>query len=593
VALRETLGTEGFPAAQELVDITMPLVSDKLAKEFPTLVAGLVPPIPVPELAGVQILGLDAAWDREAGYVSLFVDLVLDPPLPGAGERDDRFGSAIAAGDFDGDGVEDLAIGIPGEGDAIAELGSVQILYGTRKRLTSRENWRFSEADPGLHGGADSYIMNRFGAALACGDFDADGFDDLAIGVPGASIDGHRGAGRVQLLRGGPGGLVTVGNRSIDQRGDAVPGAPEAGDSFGAALAVGDFDGNGVDDLAIGVPDEDLEDLQNAGAIYIAYGSPGGFDAMPISTLNPQSEGIPDEARPSEQFGHSLAAADFDADGRDDLAVGVPGNQATSSVASRAGMVMVVYGSVAPLGTPGAARPAQSWYDDSPAFLDLFGFALAAGDFDADSHADLAIGVPGNGEAGAVRVVMGSASGLTGTQRFSLNGNSFPAELGSVAGDLFGAALAAADFDGDGLADLAISATRKTYVEIPDDALPRIQRDAGAVYLAKGRQAGAVHLAAFEERSFFGQWTGGIPDEPQGSETIRVRGEEITVRPGEHFGEVLAHGDLNGDGRSDLVVGVPGENARSNPAAGAVTVGYSNGSATGPLGSWQFWSQDR
>src|SRR5829696_4809956 len=148
--------------------------------------------------------------------------------------------------------------------------------------------------------------------------------------------------------------------------------------------------------------------------------------------------------------------ADFNGDGTADLAIGAPGENSSS------GVVHVLYGS----GTGLTATGSQLWSQDSPGIAgapeagDIFGFALAAGDFNGDTRADLAIGAPGeNSFAGVVHVLYGSGTGLTatGSQLWSQDS---PGIAGAAEpDDIFGEALAAGDFNGDGAADLAIGAS--------------------------------------------------------------------------------------------------------------------------------------
>src|SRR5215204_5534200 len=150
--------------------------------------------------------------------------------------------------------------------------------------------------------------------------------------------------------------------------------------------------------------------------------------------------------------------ADFNGDGAADLAIGALGENSSS------GVVHVLYGS-ATVGL--TATGSQLWSQDSPGIGgaaepdDIFGEALAAGDFNGDGAADLAIGASGeNSFAGVVHVLYGSATvGLTatGSQLWSQDSPG----IGGAAepDDLFGEALAAADFNGDGAADLAIGAS--------------------------------------------------------------------------------------------------------------------------------------
>src|SRR4051794_4697788 len=115
-------------------------------------------------------------------------------------------------------------------------------------------------------------------------DFNHDGFDDLAVGVPGEDIGTVADAGAVNVIYGGggisvlnPGGLKSAGNRVFSQDTPGVEGVAEKGDRFGSALAWGDFNHDGFDDLAVGVPGEDIGTVVNAGAVNVLFGSASGL----------------------------------------------------------------------------------------------------------------------------------------------------------------------------------------------------------------------------------------------------------------------------------------------------------------------------
>ncbi|MDF5758270.1 FG-GAP and VCBS repeat-containing protein [Spongiactinospora sp. TRM90649] len=312
---------------------------------------------------------------------------------PGEAELGDAFGSALATGDFDGDSCADLAVGaseefagkrVPGaDGE-----GVVRIYHGSPDGL--RPGAEIDVTDFGGTRGA-----GRFGAALAAADLDGDGDDELVIGAPGQGVGGAVG---IYGMKGREPYLFTQRTRWVGQR--ALPT-----DQFGAAVAAGDFDGDGRAEVAVGAPgDTVLKDGQ--GSVTIV--DPRRRRA---TTLTQSTPGITGAAEKWDGFGAALAAADFNADGRDDLAIGVPGEGLTGNQRAMDygdGTVHTIYGSA------GGLRPAttESWsqntLDGKPRYFDRFGAALAAADLDGDGDAELAIGVPGEN---AVQVIAGTRSG--------------------------------------------------------------------------------------------------------------------------------------------------------------------------------------
>ncbi len=115
-------------------------------------------------------------------------------------------------------------------------------------------------------------------AASGC-DFNNDGFDDLALGVPGENVGSAANAGAVNIIYGSATGLRATGNQLWHQNITAVQGAAETGDRFGAALACGNFNLDLFDDLAIGAPGEAIGAVNDAGAVNVLFGSSGGLTA--------------------------------------------------------------------------------------------------------------------------------------------------------------------------------------------------------------------------------------------------------------------------------------------------------------------------
>ncbi|MET8049930.1 FG-GAP repeat protein [Streptosporangium sp. NPDC005286] len=339
-----------------------------------------------------------------------------DPGVPGESETGDAFGSALATGDFDGDRCADLAVGVsekdrsrPGaDGD-----GVVLLFHGSPDGL--RPGRVIDAGDLGHE--RDS---GRFGAALAAGDLDGDGDDELVIGAPG--------------LGGGAVGVYGFSGREpymITQRTGWVGQPEKETDQFGAVLATGDFDGDGRAEVAVGAPADTV--LKNG------QGSVTVLDVRrrKATLLTQDSPGISGRAEAWDFFGEALASGDFNADGHADLAIGVPGEGLTENQRAMDygdGTVHVVYGSRAGLRTAVSETWSQRSLKGEPRYFDRFGAALAAGDLNGDGDDELAIGVPGEN---AVQVLAGTRSGgLTKNNNLLITGEGgdFGGALAMVAG---------------------------------------------------------------------------------------------------------------------------------------------------------------
>lgn len=474
-------------------------------------------------------------WDNQAKVLANF-----RVGMPGASEVNDYFGAAVASGDFNGDGFDDIVVGVPRESivndnnPQIIQGGAVNIVYGSAGAITPRDSQIFYQDYLEIEGGSEAY--DWFGFSVTSGDFNGDGFDDIAVGVPGESIGSIDNAGLVNIIYGSSDGLTNEGDQVFFQDSPGIEGGSEANDLFGSSVSAGDFNGDGYSDLVIGVPGEAIGSIDNAGSVNIIYGSINGLTSAGDQSFYQNFGSIEGGSEANDLFGSSVSTGDFNNDGYSDLIVGVPG-EAIGSI-DNAGSVNIIYGSNGGLTDSGN----QSFYQNFGSIEggseanDLFGASVTSGDYNGDGFFDVGVGVPGEAigtidNAGLVNIIYGSINGLTdvGDQVFYQNFGNI--EGGSEQDDLFGASVSSGDFNGDGISDIVIG--------VPGESIGAID-DAGAVNIIFGSIQG---LSDSNDQIYF-QDVGSVEG---GSEA------------GDLFGSSVAAGDLNGDNIVDLIVGVPGE----------------------------------
>jgi FG-GAP repeat len=475
---------------------------------------------------------------------------------------------AAAAGsleaDFNNDGFADLAVGAPFESvGGIVAGGAVSVLYGTPTGLAGGGSQLFTQDSAGVVGVAEE--GDAFGRALATGDFNNDGFADLAIGAPGEGVGGIVGGGAINVLYGSAGKLTGVGSQLFTQDSPGVVGAAEDGDNFGVMLGAGDFNNDGPDDVAVGASFEDVGSNIEGGAVNVLYGSAGKLTGAGSQLFTQDSPGVVGAAESGDFFGLALAAGDFNHDTFADLAIGAPDEDVGSL--SEAGAVNALYGSAGKLTGAGS----QLFTQNSPGVVgaaasgDFLGDSLAAGDFNNDTFADLAIGVPleevgGARDAGAVNVLPGSTGKLTGagSQYFTQDS---PGVVGAAEIiDLFGDTLAAGDFNNDSFADLAVGAANEAV---------GASQGSGAVNVLLG----SAGLLTGVGGQLFTQDSPGVGD---------------AAEEGDAFGFALTAADFDNDAFADLAVGAPFEDVASVVDAGAVNVLYGSAGLLTGAGSQLF-----
>jgi hypothetical protein len=438
-------------------------------------------------------------------------------------EDSDVFGQALAAGDFNDDGIGDLLVGAPGENTT---EGALYLFSGASGGLAN--GTRFDQGDTIT----TPEFGDFFGLALAAGDLNEDGVDDFVVGAPGEAVSSNtlNDAGTIHVFHGSASGPpVEAASLSESSSGCGPNGALH---QFGGAVAIGTLDGAaGGDDLVIGIPGR----LSDTGAMCVMPGSSTGITPTLTGSYSASSYGAGTEV-PGDRFGASLSIGRLDADGIDDVVVGVP------VAAADEGRVHVLFGrdmGTATTAFSGAIRIDQAAAGQANAAGERFGDAVAAGDVDGDGIDELAVGAPGETlgpeiGSGAVSVFDGAASGPATGSTF-VRGADVPG-IGNLAGAGFGAPVVFGDFDGDGDEDLVV-------------ASPGHGNAAGAFAYFRSDGASLTAIGAYTEAS-----AGGSAD------------------ANDRFTDSLAVGDFDGDGRVDLAVGVPGESDSGFDSAGSVMI---------------------
>ncbi|MFJ1605552.1 FG-GAP and VCBS repeat-containing protein [Streptomyces sp. NPDC088253] len=357
-----------------------------------------------------------------------------------------------------------------------------------------------------------------------------------------------------------------------------------------------DFNGDGIGDVAFSAQGAYVSGQKAAGQLVVLYGTHSGVSAAKRSTLSQNTAGVPGTAEAGDAFGAETAYADFNGDGYDDLAVSSPhekfGNDAD------AGGLAVLWGSPSGLTGKGVAiaDPAGSSHD-------LWGKNLAAGDFDGDGKADLAVGntsstiyvykggITSSGAAGLARTTIkppiqsgGNARGpmnltagdINGDGRTDLVVDGFETKTDYgwntnyyVPGTANGLSVSAAktlktgiitaigDINGDGFGDI-VSGAPWDNTKLSDGTTPPDSAYGGKVNITYGSASGPASTAGISQN------TGSVPG---------------TSEKNDSFGYELDLGDINGDGYQDLVVSTAYEDLDGHADAGMVTVLY--GSAHG------------
>ena len=379
--------------------------------------------------------------------------------------------SIINIGDFDGDGITDLAVGASADDDGGLNSGAIYILF-MNDDGTVKSHQKIS----GSEGNFEGKIRegDSFGRSIAnIGDFDGDGITDLAVGAY-HDDDGGLNSGAIYILFLNSDGTVKNSQKISDSKGNFTD-IIVAGDCFGNAItSLGDFDGDGIVDLAVGAHDNYTPGTkyERIGAVHILFLNSDGTvkNSQEISDTKGNFGVIESNAA----FGNAISnIGDLDGDGIVDLVVGSYGD---SDNGYDSGAVFVIF-----LNIDGTVKSHQKIssiegnFDVVLEVSDNFGTAVESiGDLDGDGIIDLAIGAQGDDDGksflpvtlggepssakGAVYILFLNNDGTVKShQKISADYGNFHDELHKL--DRFGYAIAnMGDLNDDGVNDIIVSA---------------------------------------------------------------------------------------------------------------------------------------
>ena len=438
----------------------------------------------------------------------------------------------LVSGDFNGDGVDDILLGArfgDGPDNGREDAGEAYVIFGSRGPLgdvdlaAGEQDMTVWGADPG----------DNLGFSAAAADVNADGIDDILLGAPfaRAPTDATTKVGVVYIILGGAG---LQGSIDLAQSpADVTLVGPGSTSFFGDSLASGDVNGDGITDVIVGATFARRVSgaPASAGATYVVFGSP--LWPSTLEMASGEYDAAIFGAEEMDELGDTVASGDINGDGLDDIIMTAEAADGPDNSRSTAAEVHVVFGSKELSGDLDISLGDQDVSILGADEQDTLGFSLASGDVNGDGVDDLIMGARGdngllnaqNG-VGAVYILFGgpdlppsidlagSAAGVAGL-------------YGADAGDLMAFAIVG-DLLGDGENELLVGTGSA-------DGPGNGRRDAGEVYVLDTMTVSAL-------------------SEPVSIAATRLAAVIYGAEEEDRLGTAMAIGDVDGDGRPELLI---------------------------------------